>query len=127
MSIFGKIVSTSWLLLGIGLTADGIMDVLAWADDLADYATLNWWFSTNITTGILSVTLGICLVRFPKAAKYLGYALSVIFSLYVLYILALTPSGYRVSPMLALQLLVLTLSTATIVLLWKGSEKIESE
>lgn len=118
MKIVQRVVIACWVILGVGLIVDGIADLPGWAE-FGSYTNLSWWLSTNILRGILSLLLALCMIRYPKAANYLGYTMCLVISFYVLYIIAITPPGYRVSLMLILQCFVLLLCATTIVVLFK--------
>lgn len=123
--MFERILSLAWLILGIGLVAEGIYETILWSGDpMLQQSSLSWWHSTGIVPGALSIVLGL---RFTKAGKLrmiLGYSLATALILYVLYIFALTPPEVRVRPFLAILLYVLFLSISTIVLLWKKTTKV---
>jgi hypothetical protein len=120
MKMLGRVLSLSWLLLGIGLFIDGVYEVLLWSGDpILEQSSLRWWHSTGIIPGMFAAALGFYLTKPGTLRNYLGYPLAVLFSLYVLYILDITPNGFRLRPMLALQIAVIALSIGTIFFLWK--------
>jgi hypothetical protein len=115
-----RILSLGWLMLGIGLVAEGIYETIIWSSDpMLQQSSLSWWHSTGIVPGALAIVLGLRLTKTGKFRMMLGYSLATALILYVLYIFALTPPEARVRPLLALQLYVLILSITTIVLIWK--------
>lgn len=119
-----RILSLGWLLLGIGLVAEGIYETFLWSSDpMLQQSSLSWWHSTGIVPGALAIVLGLRLTKTEKFRMILGYSLATALILYVLYIFAITPPEVRVRPLLALQVYVLILSTSTIVLLWKKQPK----
>jgi uncharacterized membrane protein HdeD (DUF308 family) len=113
-----------WLLFGIGLVAEGIYEVAQWsADPALRESSLRWWHSTGIVPGALSVLLAYQLFRAQALAKYLGYFMATVLTLYVLYILALTPVEFIVRPMLLLQIFVIVLCIATSVFLYRANRR----
>lgn len=119
-----RILSLGWLILGIGLIAEGIYEAILWSgDSMLQQSSLSWWHSTGIVPGALAIVLGLRLTKTGKFRMILGYSLATALILYVLYIFALTPPEARVRPLLALQLYVLILGISTIVLLWKKQSK----
>ncbi len=109
-----------WLLLGIGLLAEGINEVSQWsAEESLSGSSLRWWNSTGIVPGVMSIVLAQQLYKAKAFAKYLGNALAVALTVYVFYILALTPADRIVRPTLILQILVIALCLATVVLLYR--------
>jgi len=124
MNILQRVVIACWVILGIGLIVYGIVDLPGWAE-FGGYTNLSWWLSSSIVHGALSLLLALCMMQYPKAANYLGYTMSVVVSFNVLYVIAITPPGYRMSLMLILQCFVLLLCAATIVVLFKRRETIE--
>jgi hypothetical protein len=115
-----RILSLGWLILGIGLIADGIYEIFLWGrDPMLQQSSLSLWHSTGIVPGALAIVLSLRLGKAGTFRMFLGYSLATALILYVLYIFAITPPEARVRPLLALQLYVLILSISTIVLLWK--------
>lgn len=113
-----------WLLFGIGLIAEGVYEISQWSTEpVLRESSLRWWHSTGIVPGALSVLLAYQLFRAQALAKYLGYFLAALLTLYVLYILALTPAEFIVRPMLLLQIFVIALCIATSVFLYKGNRR----
>jgi len=120
MKMIGLVLSLSWMLLGIGLVIDGVYEILLWrGDPILEHSSLRWWHSTGIIPGLLAVSLGFYLTKPGVVRLYLGYPLSVLFSLYALYIIDITPYAFRLRPMLALQIIVVALGIGTVFFLWK--------
>lgn len=111
-----------WLLFGIGLITEGIYEASQWAaEPMLRGSSLRWWHSTGIVPGVLAVLLAYQLFRAKALAKYLGYFLAAVLTLYVLYILALTPAEFIMRPTLVLQIFVVALCIATGVFLYRAS------
>lgn len=118
--MFARILSWGWLFLGVGLVIDGLYEVLVWSrDPILAESSLRWWHSTGIIPGLLAVALGYYIAKPGALRLYLGYTLAILFSVYVLYIIGITPAGYRLRPMFALQIAVIVLSFGTAVFLLK--------
>jgi hypothetical protein len=107
-----------WLLFGVGLVIQGIYEVTQWGS--LSESSLRWWHSTGIIPGMLSIVLAYQLFRGQALAKYLGYFLPAALTLYVLYILALTPADFIVRPILLLQILVIVLCVGTGVFIYRA-------
>jgi hypothetical protein len=122
MNRVALVLAVLWGLLGLGLVIDGVVESSSWTGDpgLAG-SSLRWWHSTLIVPGVVAMLFAILLPRGGLAAAVLGYPVAAIFTLYVVYILLLTPSTRLLQPMLALQALVLGLTIATVVYLIRGS------
>lgn len=120
MKSLGLVLSASWMLLGIGLVIDGVYETLLWiGDPVLEHSSLRWWHSTGIIPGVLAASLGFYLTKPGLVRGILGYPLAVLFSVYVLYIIDITPYAFRLRPMLALQVVVFALGIGTVFFLWK--------
>lgn len=121
MKRVGILLAALWGLLGSGLVIDGVVESLSWAGDptLAGSA-LRWWHSTLIVPGVVAVLFALMLLRGGPTVHWLGYSVTGVFTLYVFYIMLITPSSHLLSPMLALQLLVIGLAIATVIYLAKS-------
>jgi hypothetical protein len=103
-----------WSILGVALVGEGIYEATQWsADPALGESSLRWWHSTGIIPGVLCVLFAYQLIVGARTAKYLGYFLTIVLALYVLYILAITPSEFILRPILAVQIVVLVLCVAT--------------
>ena len=113
-----------WALLGLGLVGEGIYEVSQWASDpVLAGSSLRWWNSTGIVPGALALIFSYQLLAGHRTAGYLGLFLASALTLYVLYILALTPSEHIVRPMLALQIFVVALCIGTGMFFYRNRQR----
>lgn len=113
MSYSRQAIAVLWALLGIGLFASDTYDAIQWsATAIAfDSLVLNAGLSIVVDASCLWLALGVW--RNSSTAKPLGILLSIVLSLHVLYVFAITPSEFKVRPALALKIGILLLSAFT--------------
>jgi hypothetical protein len=117
------VLAALWLLFGVGLIAQGVHELTLWsAEPVLRESSLRWWHSTGIVPGGLSVVFAYLLLKRRAMARYLGYFLAAVLTLYVLYVLALTPAEFMVRPMLVLQIFIIALCIGTGVFLYRAKQ-----
>jgi len=110
-----------WLALGIGLVADSIVSAIDLLN--SEWARkLNIWVSILMGTaaGVGAVVLGAKLSSRALWVRVLAYVLCVLFILYTLFILGITPDRALVRPLLLVQIFVLALCAWTVVSLFRA-------
>jgi len=105
----------AWLLLGVVLVVDGIIDVSSWPTDANSFASLRWWNASNIVPGIFALAVAFVLNRDGFAGKIGSFIISLVYALHTVVIIAITAPDNRLNPILAFQVFVISLGIATIV------------
>lgn len=114
MSALRAVVAGCWVFLGASLVVSGVVEWWSSREDPVILASsLRWWDSTEIIPGSLAVVVGVLLWKEIPFARLAAFFLATVFSLYTIYIMLLTRPEHLVRPVLAVQILVLSLSAVT--------------